>query len=317
MTRPLESLWDELTSKGSGPAYIRVDELHQLDLYAGVDTDGALLLMLVTESKPSLLKKRFKAFEVTCHLRQDQRWALNVRLQLPDFKRIFAHLCSDLVEASRAGCTQAQGPAFVLERIGRWERLLTRDRSGLLDEASIRGLIGELIFLERCAIPTKGPSLSIASWYGPLDSNQDFHFPDRSVEVKTTSPGSLAIMISSAEQLDVHGTRLFLSVIPLEYAQAGTADSFTLPELVTKVKELLRGNGEALTLFEDRLELVGYVEQREYDHRRFVVHGIRHYAVDEGFPRLRRSEMPEAIGMLRYELDVARCQEFERLNCFE
>jgi hypothetical protein len=316
MPRVLEDLWGELSKKGPGPLYLRVDDLHPLDLYAGLDADGARMLVLLTDEEPLALAKRFQAFEVTSHQRGDGRWGLSVRLRRSEFGGVFAHLCQDLVDASRGGCSRAEAPRFVLDRIARWERLLSRDRLGLLDESSLRGLIGELIFMECCAIPARGASATIEAWRGPLEAEQDFHFADRLVEVKTASGGSLKAIISSAEQLEAHDSALFLVVISLEGVGESGAGSFTLPELVSRLRESVASSEDTLSRFEERLGLAGYAPHVEYDARRFVVRGTHHYVVEQGFPRLRRSGLPDGIGNVRYELDLSRCREFERESCF-
>lgn len=317
MSRSVEDLWRELAAKGTGPHYIRVDDQHPLDLYAGLDADGAQLLFLLANSEPSVLAKHFQAFNVTSHHRQDGRWALNVRLLRRDFSRIFAQLCQDLVDTSRTGCSPAQAPDFVLDRISHWERLLARDRSGLLDEPSLRGLIGELIFMEQCAMPARGARAAVEAWHGPLDAAQDFHFADCLVEVKAAGGGSSRVTVSSAEQLDVYGSFLFLTVISLESTSERTDESFNLPELVSRVRDSLTGNRELLSVFEERLTLAGYTERGEYEARNFVLGGIRYYAVKDDFPRVKRSDLASAIVDIRYVLDVSRCREFERRSCFE
>ena len=317
MSRALEDLWRELASRGTAPVYLRIDDQHPLDLYAGLDVDGEKLLVLLTKTEPAVLTKRYHAFDVHSHLRQDGRWALNMRLRKAEFRRIFAHLCEDLIEASRVGCANTDGTGFVLDRISRWERLLARDRSWLLDESGLRGLIGELIFLEKCAIPVKGVRAAVEAWQGPLDAEQDFHFSDRLVEVKSCGGGSSKVVISSAEQLDVYNARLYLSVVSLESSPDGPEGSFHLPGLVLRLKDVLRNDADRLALFEERLAVAGYAERKEYEDRIFVVQGIRHYLVEPGFPRLRRSEMPRAIGATHYELDVSMCDVFQRSSCFE
>ncbi len=316
MSRSVEDLWRELACKGAGPHYIRVDDQHPLDLYAGLDADGAQLLFLVANSEPSVLAKHFQAFNVTSHHRQDGRWALNVRLLRREFSRIFAQLCQDLIDTSRTGCSSAQAPDFVLNRISHWERLLARDRSGLLDESSLRGLIGELVFMEQCAMPARG-TYAVEAWHGPLDAAQDFHFTDCFVEVKAAGGGSSRVTISSAEQLDVYGSPLFLSVISLESTSERTDESFSLPQLVSRIRASLAGNEELMSAFEERLALAGYIEREEYEERNFVVRGIRYYAVLDDFPRVKRSDLASAIVDIRYVLDVSRCLEFERKSCFE
>jgi hypothetical protein len=166
-------------------------------------------------------------------------------------------------------------------------------------------------------MPARGTRAAVEAWHGPLDAAQDFHFADRLVEVKAAGGGSSQVTISSAEQLDVYGSPLFLIVVSLESAPERTDESFNLPQLVSRVRGSLAGNEEWLSVFEERLLLAGYTERDEYEALVFVLRGIRYYAVIDEFPRLRRSELPSAIGEIRYELDVSRCREFERSSCFE
>ena len=166
-------------------------------------------------------------------------------------------------------------------------------------------------------MPVRGVGVAVEAWHGPLDADQDFHFFDRLVEVKATGGGSSRVTISSAEQLDVHGSPLFLTVVSLESSPERIDESFNLPQLVSRFRNALVGNADWLSLFEERLTLAGYAERKEYEGRFFVLSGVRHYAVEDGFPRLRRSELPSAIGVIHYEIDVSRCREFERQNCFE
>jgi putative PD-(D/E)XK family protein DUF4420 len=274
-----------------------------------------MLVLLMDEELPSL-GRRFQAFEVASYQRTDGRWGVSVRLQRAEFAGIFAHLCQDLVDASRDGCSRSEAPRFVVDRITRWERLLSRDRLGLLDEASLRGLIGELIFMERCAIPLRGIPETIGAWRGPLDADQDFHFGDRLVEVKTAGSGSLRVIISSAEQLEVHDSSLFLVVISLESVGDSIGTSFTLPELVTRLRDAMVSREAALARFDEQLALAGYAPRVEYNTSRFVVRGTHHYVVEQGFPRIGRAGLPAAISSLRYELDLSRCGKFERESCF-
>ena len=165
-------------------------------------------------------------------------------------------------------------------------------------------------------MPARGACAAVEAWHGPLDAAQDFHFADCLVEVKAVGGGSSQVTISSAEQLDVYGSPLFLIIVSLESTPERIDGSFNLPELVSRVRGLLAGNEELLSVFEDRLTLAGYIEREEYETRIFVLHGIRYYAVRDDFPRVKRSELASAIVDIRYVLDVSRCLEFECLTCF-
>jgi hypothetical protein len=201
----LEQHWKELKPDAHSPAFKRVDDRHVLDLYVGVEPTGARVLLLLTDTEPPPVPAAPRGFDIEKGQRSDGRWALTVCLRMPDLSRLFSHLCEDLVEASRIGCLPADGGRFVMDRIARWSRLLARGPQDGLNEQSYRGLVAELLVLQRVVIPRVGVNVGILSWIGPLDADQDFRLADRLIEVKSTAVGSLTVTISSAEQLDVHG----------------------------------------------------------------------------------------------------------------
>src|SRR6266480_3727548 len=116
----LEEIWKDLSAKGQVPVHRRVDETHPLDFYAGIEADGTRSLLLVGDSEPRVAERRFRAFELTTHRRTDGRWALTVHLRKNELARLFSHLCQDLVDSAREGCTRAESVAYVTNRILRW-----------------------------------------------------------------------------------------------------------------------------------------------------------------------------------------------------
>ncbi len=313
MTKPLDTLWAELgaSPRSSWPVYRRVDERHPLDLYAGISADGARQLLLISDHEPPPLKN-YNAFELAKGKREDGRWSLIVELRKAEFGRLFAHLCEDLIESTRIDCSSAEAPGFVVQRIARWQRLLDRDLKGLLEEQAIRGLVGELLFLERHVIPHFGADRAVNAWQGPLDLPQDFRFPDRLVEIKSGGTGNPSVWISSAEQLDVSDTRLFLAVALIDSADSTTSGAFPVSGLVARISQSLNKFDEASKDFDDRLALAGYVDRPEYSAKWFLLHKFRFFEVTGTFPRLRRSQLDAAILDVSYRLDLNACTSFER-----
>ena len=306
----LDSIWRELEAAGQPLAHRRVDAVHPLDLYVGLDASMTRELVLVADSVPPEVARRFKAFEVATTVRTDGRHTLSARLRRPELSRLFSHLCEDLVEASRS-CAKQDAVRFVTDRIARWEHLLSRDREGLLGEEALRGLVAELVFLRDVAIPQKGHAEALHAWRGPLGGSHDFQFATAAVEVKSVTE-TLVAVISSAEQLDSSGERLFLSAIRLHGTTEMVADSFSVAELVQSLRELFEPDATAAAQFEDKLLLVGYADAREHEMSRFVVKETRHFEVEPSFPRIVPSTLPPAIKSVVYDLDLRRCELFRR-----
>jgi hypothetical protein len=313
MTKPIEKIWDDLLSRGRAawPVFQRVDDSHPIDLYAGIETDGARLLMLVSGAEPSQLPN-YHAFDVVKARRDDGRWTLSVRLRLVEFATIFAHLCDDLIAASRTECRPEEAAVYVVARIQRWQKLLGRDFSGLLDQHAIRGLIGELLFLQKVACVGRELISAVRSWEGPLDAPQDFRFESRFAEVKTCGPASPVVWISSAEQLDVGSMPIVLAAAFIVAADPAATGSFTLPSLVEELRAFLAASPPAAASFEERLKLAGYSDRPEYTKDCFGFREFRFFDVSEAFPKFERRLLPEAITTVKYQLDLLKCRPFER-----
>lgn len=310
----LETIWRDLEHTGQASAHRRVDAVHPLDLYVGIDGSGTRELVLVADSNVLATNKRFRAFEVTTSERPDGRVSLAVKLRRPEAMRLFAHLCEDLVEASRTGCTRADAFRFVTDRINRWEQLLSRDREGLLTEEALRGLVGELIFLRDVTVPAKGVVEGLHSWRGPLGAPHDFQYADRAVEVKTVSDNQL-ITISSLEQLEAIGEPLFLATLRL-VATTERTNAFSVTDLVRSVQGLLDDDMTLQAELEDKLALYGYSAAPEYDSRLFVLKEVRYFAVEDGFPRILPSAVPAGIESVKYVVDLHSCESFRRQGPF-
>jgi Putative PD-(D/E)XK family member, (DUF4420) len=150
MTR-VEELWQEIATQSSRTGlFRRVDETHPLDLYAGIDHQGKRVLLLVTKDTPPILPPP-GIVEVACNQRDDEEWAIIVQLARPDFDELFGRLCQDLIDSTREA-TPEHGGDVLLRRLGRWRRLLEVGHRRTLSEAELRGLIGELWFLQTVAL---------------------------------------------------------------------------------------------------------------------------------------------------------------------
>ena len=306
----LEFLWNSLDKQADGPAFLRVDDIHPLDLYVGKDVLGERLLLLLTDEEPPA-PGHYRALQLTKQLRHDGRWALTIRLVQPELGRLFAHLCQDLVDSSANVHVKHAATRFLIAQLDKWQRLMARGRDCLLDESQVRGLFAELIYLERFAIPFRGTRLALEGWVGPLEADQDFRLGDRLAEIKSCYPGAGSVAISSADQLDVSGTPLFLVIVPLEEGKPGVSGAVSLNDLVGRIKVALDNDNEAATTFGDRLGSAGYAVKPEYGERGYAFLKIRHFSVSDAFPRIASSKLPSGIAHVRYELSLSACLPFE------
>lgn len=307
----LESRWHTLPALPEGSAFQRIDESHPLDFYLGRDVSGEWLLLLIT-GEQTVLSWDNESIRVFCRKRSDGRWALMFRLMKPELGKLFSLVCEDLVEASRGNPDPAHPASFVLARFRRWQRLLEKGGSGLLDDAALRGLVGELLFLETVAISQSDGRQAVSAWCGPTGADRDFSFPDREYEIKTVREGADRVVISSAEQLDLTAKPLTLCIVVVENAVPGAQpEVFTILDLVGRLRQTLASDHVALELLESRLIDAGFVMREEYGERGFVLRRIRMFRVEDGFPAIRRSALPAGIGKVSWELLIQAIVPFE------
>jgi hypothetical protein len=308
MTR-VEELWRDVAAPGAQHGvFRRVDENHPLDLYAGVDVEGRHVLMLVTHRSPPAIPSP-GAVEVLCNQRGDCDWAVIFRLARPALDELFGRLCQDLVDNSRAA-TKDHGADIVLRRLSRWRKLLELGQQNTLSDRELRGLVGELWFLDTVAMPRVGIEAGVAGWNGPLGAPQDFLIDGLLVEVKTIPPGKHDVSISCVEQLDGGTTPLFLAVVQLVPADAAQPEAFTPSSLVQRLRATVEVSARASNEFELRLAEAGYTDAEEYARAWFRVTECRYYCVRDGFPRIVRDGLAAGVTAVSYEIDLQECGPF-------
>lgn len=309
MTR-VDDLWREIASQASRTGlFRRVDDTHPLDLYAGIDHQGKRVLLLVVRDAPPNLPPP-GIVEVACNQRGDDEWAIIVQLARPDFDELFGRLCQDLIDSTRNATPQVGGE-LLLRRLGRWRRLLEVGHRRTLSEMELRGLIGELWFLQHVALPRVGPDAAVKGWLGPLAAPHDFLLESSLVEIKTCVPGSNHVVIASLQQLDAGSEPLYLGAVSLAPSTNTTADAFTTAMLVTSIRERIEASQAASTEFELRLAEAGYADGQEDTRGWYHVAGIRYFLVRDDFPRLVPNRVPQGIGEVTYTIDLHSCAAFE------
>lgn len=305
----LDQRWNDLQPASKDDVFQLLDPEHPLDFYIGRDARGGRSLLLLTTDLPPA-PKEYRAIRIQTFRRPDGRWSLLFRLTSPELTQLFTLLCQDLVEAGRRVADPARPVAALMKRFANWQRLMASGHNGLMDEDRIRGLCGELFFLEQQLLPAFGSLVSVTAWVGPERAHQDFQIGDKAWEIKTIRPGSATVRISSEHQLDNRARSIELVVLSLADLQSVTLDGFTLNELADRLFESLAGDLEVQDLFLQRLAAYGYIRRSEYDDRHYQVTGCETYVTGDGFPALVPHGLPPFIRQVAYDLDLAGCTPY-------
>ena len=230
----------------------------------------------------------------------------------PGYRDMFSLIVSDIIDhatyiENEIDCIQA-----LLERIFRWQHFLEKHRLGALGPEAQRGLYGELWFLREVVLKDLTHEEAIRCWTGPEYDRHDFQFNTCCVEIKTTiSKQHQKLWIANERQLDDSNIQaLYIVHLSLDTLQHLGE---TLPAIVNSIRESIRSNESANSLFEDKLFEVGYLAGHEsaYSGTGYAKRNVDVFKIAEGFPRIIEKDVPNGVGDIGYSILVAECKHFE------
>ena len=293
----------------------RVTQETPWGLYWAVDADRNILLILqhgVTTRRSRRLPK-LRGLRVEAQPAEsgsDER--IVIRLADPEQRDIFLRFCRDIVEATILAQTEEQAVERFLARTWRWHRLLQGGRDKRLGDDEQRGLIGELVVLERHLLPVLGALDAVRCWTGPMGAPHDFEISRIHVEAKAQGSATPRVTISSEHQLESgNADRLFLHVTEVTTAAEGGPDALTVTDIATRIRVVLAGRDmAAVDLFEERLGAVGFDWTDDYSDKSWVVGQEALYEVREKFPRITPAMVPGGVGNVRYMIALSDCEDF-------
>lgn len=194
-------------------------------------------------------------------------------------------------------------------RLEQWQAFLSSCSPGGLGLEKQAGLHAELLFLKNRLLPAVGPEEAVRAWKGGDRASHDFQLAGHAIEVKSSRRETLSsVAISSVLQLEVpEHSSLLLSVWHLHQSEAGGG---TLPELVDQLRDDLPL--AARSVLDDGLRRYGYLEAQRhlYEGTGYTIRAIRHYAVADGFPRIRAQDLPEGVSEVSYRVGLVAVSEF-------
>jgi|JRYC01.1.fsa_nt_gb hypothetical protein len=218
---------------------------------------------------------------------------------------LFAMMADDVLHLLQQATARSGDTLLLLflSRIRAWQDFMDRHKEGVLSSEAELGLFGELTVLSEILSAGAQPEGALDAWQGPLDGLHDFMPGSGSIEVKTTlSTGNFPAIISSLDQLDDRLRQpLFLAAVRLALDSVGVS----LPELADKVRSQVSGCTPAIDILDVRLIQAGLLPTAlDRYSRRFRHESTTVLPVQEGFPRLTRSDVHPAIREARYNLHV-------------
>jgi len=285
------------------------------DLYWAVDTDGNILLLLQHNFRGRRSRRLPKLRGLLVEAQPANggpNERIIIRLTDREQREVFLRFCQDIVEATALAKTEEQAVERFLARTWRWHRLLRTGRDNRLTDEQQKGLIGELVALERHMLPILGALDAVECWIGPFDEPRDFSVSRIHVEAKARSSSSPRVTISSEHQLEFGSCdTLFLHVTEVSSAAEVSDDAITVSDLAKRVRTVIVEHDMiAVDPYEERLNAAGFDWMDDYSDKLWLLGQESLYKVREGFPRITSAMCPVGVDNLRYTVLLSECETF-------
>ncbi|MHB1198758.1 MAG: PD-(D/E)XK motif protein [Polaromonas sp.] len=223
---------------------------------------------------------------------------------------IFHRLCSDIVNAASRGKTETEAVSLFLARTWRWHHLLRGGLDQKLSREEQKGLIGELIVIERLLLPNLSSRDAVAAWKGPLGAPKDFEIGRLCIEAKARRGAATPfVAISSEHQLDTSGVdALYLHVVELDGANEGANCAFTVTDIADRVRDhIVKDDVDSAYLFEKLLMASGFRWEDDYKDNRWLEGSSSLFEVRDAFPRITSAACSSGVTNVKYSIALKDC----------
>ena len=207
----------------------------------------------------------------------------------------------------------------VINECFKWSLFLKPSKERKLNIQKQKGLISELLFLQNIFKHLDSKS-SLNAWTGPDGFSKDFIINNIGFEIKSIQTGNKnKITISNHDQLDFVGlNKLFLVTYLLSFGSKDSKLSFTLTDIVNKIRIQLESDQDSKFIFENKLTNAGYSDLDDYSDNYFIQSDkSSYYSISDNFPSITADKINiKSIIRVNYDLDISTLEEFsvEELN---
>lgn len=282
--------------------YLRVDPNHPLELLIGKDDKGQKTIRLIADFKRQNVKNT-KSVSVS-HYKFGESFALNLSLINEEYADLFFLMCDDLIDSSRS-CNTKKGYNFIINRFEKWKQF-TNSTNEYLSESQVKGLIGELLTLEKHLFIKYGESKAINGWTGTEPTAKDFTYENIWYEIKSTT--SNEITINSIEQLEsnIKGLLIVISLEKMSPESNGISLNSLYKSITKKIESSIDRDS-----FLSKLLQIGYHPREYYDRFKYRIVNYNYYEVNKEFPKIKKESLDSAINNVKYRLTLDLLEKYK------
>jgi hypothetical protein len=300
----LEIKWNKIHLPKSGSyAYNRINGVCLPELHIGVSEKGnrCLILVLPPNSKIEFVGEKKENLET--YFRKKEK---HIVLELTDrfYNSFFVDLVVSLYYRIKDISDENDSSRSFISLIQYWSDFLRAKKGGLLSAEAVKGMYGELTYLEYLLDDLDLPINDILnSWKGPYDDNHDFHFDEKNAEIKTKTIASNEVHISSEYQLEaVKGKKLELVAISVEDV---AVNGDNLSSVLNRIRKyVLHENGDISIISAALLKKnIQFSTVDIYDSYMFRLKTFEVFNCDDAdFPKLTSTNIGDNLRKVSYRL---------------
>ncbi|MDF2855806.1 MAG: hypothetical protein K0Q87_1657 [Neobacillus sp.] len=300
-----ESIFSELGAQ----KLIEVDSA--LKVYYGISNEGNPRLSFLTTVIPPKMDST-KLLKVVQGKETEHIYWTSFDLLESTAKQVFYSFCSDLVNAVDGITDEKKALVYLKNRFHIWKSLFKKS-STVISAEQIKGLYGELYFLDTILAGKYGINDAIRSWSGTDGMAKDFSKDLNWFEIKSVSVSSVSVKISSVSQLssEVPG---HLIIIKLEsMSQMFANGKSSIGEMFQSILKKIDMD-EMRELFLSKIQTYGISLTDDCCSEKFNVVSLHSYLVDNEFPRLLEGDIKyKEICKVSYELIINSLERFKEV----
>jgi hypothetical protein len=227
-----------------------------------------------------------------------------------EYFELFLDLSCAIFNTIKEITIQQKSAEIFKEMILKWSAFFSNKKNDKLGEKEVMGLWGEIFFLKSLVIKDEIDTNEILNaWRGPYDSNRDFEFSTKHIEVKTIKHDADVVDISSEFQLLIENDiEVDLKVLKVRQVDNG----FSLKQIVEEtITEILLRNGQIDLFYSALYQKVNLNDLNEYDNFCFAINSNRTYDVNNvDFPKITKNDIIDGISKVKYKITLSKIERF-------
>lgn len=282
-----------------------------LKVYYGISNGGNLRLSFLSTVAPPKMEST-KLLKVTQGKETECVYWTNFDLLETTAKQVFYSFCSDLVDAVDGISDERKTLVYLKNRFHIWKALFKKGNASVSAEL-IKGLFGELYFLDTVLVERYGINDAVKSWSGTDGTAKDFSKDSDWFEVKAVSVPSVSVKISSVPQLssEIPG---HLVIIKLEsMSPIFSNGKSSIGEVFHNILQKIDMD-DTKEIFLEKIQTYGISLTDECCSEKFNVVSSQSYLVGEGFPRILETDINyKEICKVSYELIINSLERFKEV----